>query len=163
MGKTNDNFKICNQEQGQIEILNATATILKSVEIDDKNSVMSPAATVSASSTKGQYTVNIFAYISSYDAGKCLLTYRGVVNAKTSINSGENITCRDFDLFYDCNSKSTEYDLYYIEFDYKILDGSSAEALLVEYTEDNLEKCEKLADPPETERGTVVTPIKVGK
>lgn len=157
MGKTNDDFKICNKEQGQIEILNAKASVLKTVQIDDQNSIMNAAATVSPSSTEGQYTVNIFAYISNYDTSKCLLTYRGVVDAKTSINNGENITCRDFDLFYDCDSKSTEYNLYHIEFDYKILDDSSAEAILVEYTEDNLEKCEKLADPPKTDRGTVVS------
>jgi hypothetical protein len=77
------------------------------------------------------------------------LNYNGVSNVLTSVDK-EVILCRDFRIEFDCNDPIIEkFDLYSIQFEYKLLPKSfqSVEAVVVHLVNDD----------PETSRGTVVT------
>lgn len=80
------------------------------------------------------------------------LSYNGVRNVDTSVFKFEDgiLLCRDFAVEYDSKEQLVEnYDLYYIQFDYKLLPlhFQSVEAIIVKLVNED----------PETDRGTVTT------
>lgn len=82
------------------------------------------------------------------------LNYYGIQPVEILNKQGgtDTIECRDFQVEFNCDETATEYDLYYVQFTYKIEDSSSADAVLVRDTDED----------PRTDRGTVTTPIKNG-
>jgi hypothetical protein len=79
------------------------------------------------------------------------LDYYGItaVNVLNKEGNTTTIQCRDFRVEFNCEEEAAEYDLYYVQFTYKINDGSSADAVLLRDDDED----------PETDRGTVTTPI----
>lgn len=79
------------------------------------------------------------------------LNYNGItpVNILNKKGGTTTIQCRDFRVEFNCEEETTEYDLYYVQFTYKINDGSSADAVLLRDDDED----------PELDRGTVTTPI----
>lgn len=80
------------------------------------------------------------------------LSYTGVNIIKTSINKPDNgaLLCREFNILYDFEDTYSEnYNLYHIQFDYKLLSTNfqSVEAIIVH----------DINEDPETDRGTVTT------
>lgn len=75
------------------------------------------------------------------------LDYYGIKPVEILNKQGgtDTIQCRDFQVEFNCLEETSVYDLYYIQFTYKIEDGSSADAVLVRDTNED----------PETDRGTV--------
>lgn len=78
------------------------------------------------------------------------LNYYGITPTTILKKDGTTgtIQCRDFRVEFNCDEETTEYDLYYVQFTYKINDGSSADATLVRDEDED----------PETDRGTVTMP-----
>jgi hypothetical protein len=79
--------------------------------------------------------------------------YNGVTDVKTSIHTENGlVVSRDFNIVYDSTDPiPSEFDMYHIQIDYKIasLRTQSVEAIIVH--DKNLD--------PETDRGTVTSPI----
>lgn len=88
----------------------------------------------------------------SLQGNEIYLNYYGIKSVEILNKEGGTgtIQCRDFQLEFNCDETATEYDLYYVQFTYKIEDGSSADAVLVRDTDED----------PETDRGTVTIPKK---
>lgn len=80
------------------------------------------------------------------------LNYYGITPTTILKKDGTTgtIQCRDFRVEFNCEEETTEYDLYYVQFTYQINDGTSADATLVRDEDED----------PETDRGTVTTPVK---
>ncbi|WP_438422341.1 hypothetical protein [Aquimarina macrocephali] len=83
--------------------------------------------------------------------------YNGVTDIKTSIHTESGlVVSRDFNIVYDSTDPiPSEFNMYHIQIDYKIasLRTQSVEAIVVH--DKNLD--------PETDRGTVTTPVTSGQ
>ncbi|CAM1366335.1 conserved hypothetical protein [Tenacibaculum litopenaei] len=82
------------------------------------------------------------------------LNYYGVAVVKTENREGgiqENLS-RDFRIEFNMKNTSELYDLYYIKFSYVLPEGTTPVDMIY-VREQN--------DDPETDRGTITTPVKV--
>ncbi|TDQ29748.1 hypothetical protein [Tenacibaculum caenipelagi] len=81
------------------------------------------------------------------------LNYYGVTPTQIVNKDGgyDTVSCRDFRVEFNCAEVASQYDLYYVQFAYQLDEGTpSVDAILVRSENDD----------PETDRGTVTTPIK---
>ncbi len=117
-------------------------------------------------STATPYMVTILAYIPDNDlstpdntsgilleGNKIYLNYYGVIEVEYVNKSGvtEQLKCRDFRIEYNCEDKASFYDLYYIQFNYQLLEGTvPVDGILVRNQDDD----------PRTDRGTLTMPAK---
>lgn len=79
------------------------------------------------------------------------LNYEGVKVVTTTDRNGNRqlVDCRNFKVEFNCEEEAEVYDLYYIQFDYELCEGTpSVNAILVRDQDDD----------PETDRGTVTMP-----
>ena len=84
------------------------------------------------------------------------LNYYGVTPTEIFNKEGgyTTINCRDFRVEFNCAEVASQYDLYYIQFSYELDPGTEPVDMILVRNEN---------DDPETDRGTVTTPVNGGQ
>jgi len=119
-------------------------------------------------SLPNHYTVTVLAYLPSGKTFKKVdetkkngvslkeeiiyLNYYGATVVTTVDRNGNRdlSLCRDFRIEYNCEEGADEFDVYYLQFNYALDAGAlSVDSILVR----------EVNDDPETDRGTVTTPV----
>ncbi|WP_435262452.1 hypothetical protein [Tenacibaculum sp. nBUS_03] len=114
------------------------------------------------------YTVTVLAYLPDntlnrvdntsglqLQGDQIYLNYYGINPVQVLNKNGgtDNLQGREFRVEFNCEEEATNYDLYYIQFTYKVESGASADMIWVRDEDDD----------PETDRGTVTVPVKDGE
>lgn len=150
-----------------------TLTLVKVQKFNNANLPVANIASgplVNTSSTENNnsspFTVTVLAYIPSnqqmnavdntsglsLQGNQIYLNYYGTVNMNVLNKNGgtDTVLCRDFRVEYNCDEGATTYDLLYLQFQYSLEAGTpSVDAICVRDQNDD----------PETDRGTVTTPM----
>ncbi|WP_299134251.1 hypothetical protein [uncultured Tenacibaculum sp.] len=110
------------------------------------------------------YTVTVLAYLPDnplnrventsglqLQGDEIYLNYYGInpVNILNKEGGTDTVQGREFRVEFNCKEETTNYDLYYIQFTYKVESGASADMIWVRDEDED----------PETDRGTVSTPV----
>ena len=109
------------------------------------------------------YTVTVLAYLPDnplqpventngipLQGNQIYLNYYGINPVKISNKQGgtETVDGREFRVEFNCDEVADKFDLYYVQFTYKVEEGASADVIWVRDEDDD----------PETDRGTVTMP-----
>ncbi|CAM1353920.1 hypothetical protein [Tenacibaculum halocynthiae] len=109
------------------------------------------------------YTVTVLAYLPDNQLNRVentsglqlqgdqiYLNYYGINPVKVLNKQGgtDTLQGREFRVEFNCKEEATNYDLYYIEFTYRVESGASADVIWVRDEDED----------PETDRGTVTMP-----
>ncbi|WP_299108762.1 hypothetical protein [uncultured Tenacibaculum sp.] len=110
------------------------------------------------------YTVTVLAYLPDnplnplentsglqLQGNQIYLNYYGINPVKVLNKQGGSDTLqgREFRVEFNCEEEASLFDLYYIQFTYQVISGASADVIWVRDQNDD----------PETDRGTVTTPM----